>query len=235
MKQLMIAAAVAAMTFGVFAENGAAKADPAKGGDEASIKAELTKETENASIQAEFDEPDGAAISLKEDGSFAIFGRGTGTYDFDDVDDVNDAKKEAVLKAKAAIAKFMKEKLSTEEGLAEASKKVKTSSSNGETSTVNVSKESIKTSATMIMNQADALLKGAITLKMQKIARKGSTGEIQATVGISSKTLKAVGKVVNGIAATPEQGANGGATSAPAANPTKGGNSSWTQTSSSDF
>ncbi len=218
MKQLMITAAVAAMTFGVFAENDA-------------VKAELAREANNPSIQAEFDQPDGAAISLKEDGSFAIFGRGTGTYDFDDVDDVNDAKKEAVLKAKAAIAKFMKEKLSTEEGLAEASKKVKTSSSNGETSTVNVSKESIKASSTMIKNQADALLKGVITLKMQKVARKGSTGEIQATVGISSKTLKAASKAVNGIAATPEQGA----TSAPAANAAQGGNSSWTQTSSSDF
>ena len=93
MKQLMITAAVAAMAFGAFAENDA-------------VKAELTKEVDNASIQAEFDQPDGAAISLKEDGSFAIFGRGTGTYDFDDVDDINDAKKEAVLKAKAAIAKY---------------------------------------------------------------------------------------------------------------------------------
>ena len=223
MKKLMIAAAVAAMTFGVFAENDA-------------VKAELTKEVDNASIQAEFDQPDGAAISLKEDGSFAIFGRGTGTYDFDDVDDINDAKKEAVLKAKAAIAKFMKEKLSTEEGLAEASKKVKTSSSNGETSTVNVSKESIKVTSTMIKNEADALLKGVITLKMQKIARKGSTGEIQATVGISSKTLKAVGKVVEGIASTPEQGQGGAvAAPAPAQNGKPGGNSSWTQTSTSDF
>lgn len=197
-------------------------------------KAELASEMANPTVQAEFDEPDGAAISLKEDGSFAIFGRGTGTYDFDDVDDVNDAKAEAVLKAKAAIAKFMKEKLSTAEGLEAASKKVKTATSDGQSQSVSVSKESVKTASTTIKNSADALLKGAIVLKMQKIARKGSTGEVQSTVGVSSKTLKAVGRLVKAIDGTPEQGGVGGASPAPAPG-ASGGNSSWTRKSSSDF
>ena len=73
-------------------------------------KADLQKTAASPEIQKQFDQPDGAAIFMKPDGSFQILARGTGTYDFDDVDDVNDARQEGVLKAKAALAKFMKEK-----------------------------------------------------------------------------------------------------------------------------
>lgn len=171
--------------------------------------ADLQKTASAPEIQKQFDQPDGAAIFVKPDGSFQILARGSGTYDFDDVDDVNDARKEGTLKAKAALAKFMKEKLSTEEAFASASKKVKSISNDGQTQTANVTKESIKTNAQLIRNSADAILKGVITLKEQKIPRKGSSGEIQVTVGVSSKTLKAVGKLVNALDATPEQGQTG--------------------------
>ena len=204
-----------------------------RGGQDANT-ADLQKTAAAPEVQKQFDQPDGAAIFLKPDGSFQILSRGTGTYDFDDVDDINDARKEATLKAKAALAKFMKEKLSTEEGFAEQSKKVKSITSDGETQTASVSKESIKVSSTMIKNSADALLKGVITLKEQKIPRKGSSGEIQITVGVSSKTLKAVGKLVNAIDATPEQGQQRGAVgTGSAANDST--NKAETRVSDSDF
>ena len=86
----------------------------------------------------------------------------------------------------------------------------------------------------MIKNSADALLKGVITLKEQKIPRKGSSGEIQITVGVSSKTLKAVGKLVNAIDATPEQGQQRGAVgTGSAANDST--NKAETRVSDSDF
>jgi hypothetical protein len=88
------------------------------------VKADLQKTAAAPEIQKQFDQPDGAAIFLKPDGSFQILARGTGTYDFDDIDDVNDARQEGTAKAKAALAKFMKEKLSTEESFASESKKV---------------------------------------------------------------------------------------------------------------
>ena len=56
--------------------------------------------------------------------------------------------------AKAAIAKFMKEKLSTEEAFASATKKVKTITSDGQTQTANVTKESIKINSQIIKNSA---------------------------------------------------------------------------------
>lgn len=186
--------------------------------------ADLRKTAAAPEVQKQFDQPDGAAIFMKPDGSFQILARGSGTYDFDDVDDVNDARKEATLKAKAALAKFMKEKLSTEEAFASASKKVKSITSDGQTQTANVSKESIKTNAQLIRSSADAILKGVITLKDQKIPRKGSSGEIQVTVGVSSKTLKAVGKLVNALDSTPEQGQSGNATGRGASSAVTGNN-----------
>lgn len=165
------------VAFGVYAE------------DAAIPNADLTKTVTDPAVVAELDQPDGVAIKMKDDGSFQIFARGTGTYDFNDVDEINDARKEAVFKAKAALAKFMNEKLSTEEGFAEASKKTKSITNDGQNQSVNVSKESVKTSATLIKNSAYAHLKEVITLKTVKIAR-GEGGEVQATVGVSSKSLE---------------------------------------------
>ena len=178
MNKLMMCGAVVLVAFGAFADDAAA----------AATAADLAKTAAEPAVEAEFDQPDGAAIKLKDDGSFQIFARGTGTYDFNDVDDINDAKKESVIKAKSALVKFMKEKLSTEEGFAEASKKTKSMTSDGQSQSVSVSKESIKVSSTSIKNNADALLKGVIAIKTQKIAR-GDGGEVQTTVGVSSKTL----------------------------------------------
>lgn len=197
--------------------------------------ADLQKTASAPEVQKEFDQPDGAVIFMKPDGSFQILARGSGTYDFDDVDDVNDARKEGTLKAKAALAKFMKEKLSTEEAFASASKKVKSITSDGQTQTANVTKESIKTNAQIIRNSADAILKGVITLKEQKIPRKGSSGEIQVTVGVSSKTLAAVGKLVNALDATPEQGQGGGNNAGASSAVDGSGNRAETREAVTDF
>ena len=61
------------------------------------------------------DAPDGAAIKLFPDGGYQITAVGTGVYDFNDPDDIKDARKEAEMRAKAAIAKFLKEDISTSE------------------------------------------------------------------------------------------------------------------------
>ena len=91
------------------------------------------------------DAPDGAAIKLFPDGGYQITAVGTGVYDFNDPDDIKDARKEAEMRAKAAIAKFLKEDISTSEGMDEASKKVKSVSSDGQTQSTSVSKTSVKT------------------------------------------------------------------------------------------
>lgn len=186
MNKLMIAVACGAL----FAQNavfGQAVQDP-----------QLQTNATNAQVQAELDQPDGVAITIKPDGTFQIFARGTGTYDFNDPDDIKDARRDGTMRAKANLSKFLKEKVSSNEGLDEVSKKSKSMTSDGQVQTVAVSKESVKTATESIRNESEAILTGVITLKDQKVPR-GNGGEIQVTVGISSKTLKAAQMAAQGV------------------------------------
>lgn len=158
------------------------------------------KNTANApEIQKELSQPDGAAIFLKEDGSFQILARGTGSYDTTDADSLNDARQEATLKAKAALAKFTSEKLSTEESFASVSKKIKKVTTNGTTQIAKIDDKKSKEHSTLIKNNAETIFKGIITLKEERVPRKNSSGEIQVTVGVSSKTILAVNKLVKAM------------------------------------
>lgn len=161
------------------------------------------------------DEPDGVAIKLLPDDQFAVTAIATGTYDFDDPDDILDAQKAGTMSAKAALAKFMKEELSTEEGMAEAAKKTKVMTSDGEKTTTEQNSERVKTSFQTISNQASALLKGVIVLEAQKTPGKGTSGTVRVKVGVSSKTLKAVGALTNGIAQAGQPPAAAGASASP--------------------
>ena len=176
--------------------------------------------------------PDGAAIKLFPDGGYQITAVGTGTYDFNDPDDIKDARKEAEMRAKAAIAKFLKEDISSAEGMEEASKKVKSVSSDGTTQSTSVSKTSVKTAMESIRNSASALLTGVVVLQDAKIPTPGKDGgTYKVMVGVSSKTTAAANAAANGIsgslanrsasgtAAPASPAASGGAAAANAAAP----------------
>lgn len=221
MNKLMIAVACGAL----FAQNavfGQAAQDP-----------QLQSNAANAEVQAELDQPDGVAITLKPDGTFQIFARGTGTYDFNDPDDIKDARRDATMRAKANLAKFLKEKVSSEDGLDEVSKKSKSMTSDGQVQKVAVSKESVKIATESIRNGSNAILTGVITLKDQKVPR-GNGGEIQVTVGCSSKTLKAAQMAAQGINQSlqnREAPANGGTATPDPAHP----NNASTRMADTDF
>lgn len=223
MNKLMIAVACGAL----FAQNavfGQAAQDP-----------QLQSNAANAEVQAELDQPDGVAITVKPDGTFQIFARGTGTYDFNDPDDIKDARRDGTMRAKANLSKFLKEKVASKEGLDEVSKKSKSMTSDGQVQKVAVSKESVKIAKESIRNESDAILTGVITLKDQKVPR-GNGGEIQVTVGISSKTLKAAQMAAQGINQSlqnREAPANGGA-AAPAPAPAQP-NKASTRMADTDF
>lgn len=223
MNKLMIAVACGAL----FAQNavfGQAVQDP-----------QLQANAANAEVQAELDQPDGVAITVKPDGTFQIFARGTGTYDFNDPDDIKDARRDGTMRAKANLSKFLKEKVASKEGLDEISKKSKSMTSDGQVQKVAVSKESVKIATESIRNESDAILTGVITLKDQKVPR-GNGGEIQVTVGISSKTLKAAQMAAQGINQSLQNrdaGGNGGA-AAPAPVPAQP-NKATTRMADTDF
>ena len=198
--------------------------------------AQLKENAGNPTVQQELDQPDGVALTLKPDGSFQIFARGTGVYDFNDPDDIKDARRDGTLRAKANLAKFLKEKVSSSEGVDEVSKKSKAMSSDGTVQKAAVSKESVKVATESIRNSAEAILTGVITLKEQQIPRGGG-GEIQITVGISSKTLKAaqqLGKGINESLANRDADSAQGGGSAAAVAPAQPNNAS-TRFADTDF
>ena len=223
MNKLMIAVACGAL----FAQNavfGQAVQDP-----------QLQANAGNAQVQAELDQPDGVAITVKPDGTFQIFARGTGTYDFNDPDDIKDARRDGTMRAKANLSKFLKEKVASKEGLDEISKKSKSMTSDGQVQKVAVSKESVKIATESIRNESDAILTGVITLKDQKVPR-GNGGEIQVTIGMSSKTLKAAQMVAQGVNQSLQnrEAPAGGAAAAPAA-PATQPNNATTRMADTDF
>ena len=162
------------------------------------------------------DAPDGAAIKLFPDGAYQITAVGTGAYDFNDPDDIKDARKEAEMRAKAAIAKFLKEDISSQEGMDEASKKVKNVSSDGTTQSTSVSKTTVNTAMESIRNSASALLTGVVVLQDAKVPNEGKDGgTYKVMVGVSSKTVAAAGKAANGISSSlADRGASSGTAAA---------------------
>lgn len=163
-------------------------------------KQELLKTVKNQGIAQDLENaPDGVTMRLTPNGGFQIFAVGTGTYDFDDVDDVQDAQKEATLKAKANLAKFMNESISTDEKIESMSKKVKSISSQDGKNSTSVNKVSAKSALTSIKSSSAALLKGVIVLSSAKVPGRGTSGTYKVMVGVSSKTLAVVGKLVTGI------------------------------------
>ena len=154
----------------------------------------------NPVVQEDLAEPDGVSLALAEDGSYQIFARGTGTYDFGDEDDRQEALQEAILKAKANLAKFLNETIATDSSVENFSKKAKTLTKEGGITSAAVSKEQVKTQTTAIRNSSQAILTGAITLETRRIPGSDDGGTYQVTVGVSSKTIAAAEAISRGMA-----------------------------------
>ena len=156
-------------------------------------EAELREVAKSPEVQEELEEPDGVSVEDLDTDNWKIFAMGTGTYEFNDAEERKDATEEAVLEAKAALVKFMKEKLSAESQLdVLAERESKKSKSNGEQNT-SASTKRMKTTLTRIHNSADEILSGIITL--ESISKwNGDSGEVRVKLGQSEKTLAAATK-----------------------------------------
>lgn len=131
-----------------------------------------------------YEDPTGATIEFNSDGSdwLRIRSIGEANCTICDRADIQAATRKATLMAKAEIAKFLKEKITTSETLDSMSKTM--TEHNGQTQTV--SRKSIETLATTIHNSSDAILKGIIILE-----QKSSPADqmVRVTVGVSRKTM----------------------------------------------
>lgn len=155
-------------------------------------KADLRDSSKLPEVQKELAEPDGVSIQFTPDGGWKIFARGSGTYDFNDADEIRGATQDATLRAKEAIASFLKERLQSKKGMENVSEKIKNLSvqstpENNSQTQASISKTDVQTRVEKIVSSADAILKGVIVLESVKTP-VGSGGTVQVTVGISSKT-----------------------------------------------
>lgn len=151
---------------------------------------DLEKAAKSPVVEVELEEPDGVSIDMGDPNNWKIIAMGTGTYAFDDADERRDATQEATLEAKAALAKFMKERMSTSEQLDRlVEKKADKARPDGKVITSDASK-TLKTTLTSIRNSADAMLTGLITL--EATARwGGESGTVRVKLGQSQKTIDA--------------------------------------------
>ena len=134
---------------------------------------------------AEYKDPTGVSIEYETTGSgqwIRIRAIGESICIICDPRDINVATRKAELRAKAAIAKFLKEKISTNEVMNETVKTI--TENNGETETVN--RKTLEIQVETIQNSAEAILKGLLTIEQNSDpAKKTAT----VTVGVSRKTM----------------------------------------------
>lgn len=182
-------------------DKAAAKAKAEAGEALAEVKAELKQEIkQDKEIQEDLLEPDGCAIEIGPD-YWRIFAQGSGAFDFNDVDDKRNARKDALLDAKAHLAKFLKEEIKTAEVMSKVRERAKKlSKKNGETLTEAHLKQ-IQRNAAAISNNAEAILAGFITLETTIKTNANGSGTVYVKGGISNKTMAArdllVGKLAN--------------------------------------
>ena len=192
MKKMMTLAACALVASATFSQ----------GQEKDSVK----ENASNPAVQEALSQPDGVSIVRNEsDGSLQIFSRGMASYDFGDARDIRSKTKAAELRAKAALSKFFNEVVKVEEsvtsGEGRMSKAVLTQTDEGEVVKKSVTRENMEAIKETLTVRSAAILSGVVTLKTVKIPTEGSktSGEIQVTLGISTKTLAAATQAHNMI------------------------------------
>lgn len=177
-------------------------------------RTELKEAAATQEVQQELESPDGVALQLLPNGGFRIYGRGSGTYDFNEADEIRGATQDATLRAKAAIAKFLKERIQSTEVMNNTSVKMKKlTASSGEAPKAEISKNDVQTRIEQISSHADEVMSGLVMISSTK-KPIGNGGEIQVTMGWSSKTrgtAEAIraGKPIPGAGSSAGQGKGG--------------------------
>ena len=168
-------------------------------------QAELKATADSGPVEEDLKGPDGCSVQLGDPSNWKLVCMGTATYDFNDADEIKDATREATLDAKAALARFLKEKLTTEESIEKVVSKAATQSSG---QARNVNKTSMKTQVTTIKSSADAILRGVIVLESEQLWQ-GNVGTVRVKIGQSQKTMAIAGRFAAENAAA--GGSTGGA------------------------
>jgi hypothetical protein len=183
----------------------------------ASEKEHLKDVAKRPEVIEELEEPDGVSIDDSETDNWKIIALGTGTYDFNDAEERKDALEEAVLTAKAALAKFAKERLSSQSQIDILAERESKKSRNGDAKEKSNTEHRIKTNLSSIHNSADDILSGVLTLETTA-KWDGDSGEMRVKIGQSAKSLAAAEKFRTRTGQSVARGDREGAKAAESAN-----------------
>ena len=138
---------------------------------------------------------DGICIVTAPDGSFQIFTRGSGTYQFVNPKAENNARKVARANAQKNLVEYLNGlKLKAEDSLESLQKNSLKMTGDGQVQQQQSSMEDMETVASTIKTSTEGIIHGLVTVESRKIPTEGTTGgTIQVTMVYSSKTDKAAG------------------------------------------
>jgi hypothetical protein len=125
-----------------------------------------------------------------------IMANGESELLFGDRRDIRQATSKAMMRAKAEIAKFLKEKINTSETIEEITKTLSDAKSSGEQKSMSFNRKTVETMTSKISNSANAILKGVVILEQNVNQREKY---VSVKVGMSRKTMKTADSMSNAI------------------------------------
>lgn len=138
--------------------------------------------------------PSGVEVNLNPDGSIrSIMATGEAELIIGDRKDIRQALQKAEMRAKASIAKFLTESISSNQTLDEITQTITTADSDG---SYVATRDTIEKTTESIRNSANEILKGVAVL-LQDIDNENKF--VLVTVGINEKTLQAAENIKNRI------------------------------------
>ena len=127
------------------------------------------------------------SVNIDENGNIKLKATAEDVMKIADVRDKQACLKKAELKAKADIAKFFKEQVTSKEIIDELSQQVEKAKNEGGNGLESISRDVVINEVTQIQNNAEAALRGVVVI--EKIASV-ETKKCSVTVGFNSKILK---------------------------------------------
>ena len=145
----------------------------------------------------------GVKIEYDDDGSWLRM-RATGESDlpFGDSSDIRRAKRKAKLRAKAALAQYMNERITSSDNLDDVANTVMSKQRKGGKFSKDAIRQSVENDGEVISNSAEEVLSGIIVTE-EKVDK--NQGAVWVTLGISRKTVRAAAGLKKSIN-NPESG-----------------------------
>lgn len=146
----------------------------------------LASPVQSAEVAEYIDQPTGAKVKFNDDNSIkSITAKGEAELVFGDRKDIRVATQKASMRAKAMIAKFMKERLQSEEVMDDLTKTATQTEVGGK---ITGTRKTLEVQREIITNSADAMLKGLVTL-IQDVNRDEKY--VAVTLGTNEKFMRA--------------------------------------------